>query len=169
MKNEKQIWNFFPNFFFRRRKIKICKSSETRVAEVSRRSEPSLRGKRTFEVRRRRRSEPWVLESSKPRRYYKKQEVSKLGCRWSAMTLSSKVFRCTPDNLIRLVWMVRTRFWRQKKPSSSKIDRKWWKTEKKIRKNVRKKKILASKNRNLQIVWNARCQSFAPIGAKFEG
>ena len=40
---------------FRRRKIEICKSSETRVAEVSRRSEPSSRGKPTFEVRRRRR------------------------------------------------------------------------------------------------------------------
>ena len=44
----------FSNFF-RRRKIEICKSSETRVAEVSRRSEPSSRGKPTFEVRRRRR------------------------------------------------------------------------------------------------------------------
>ena len=39
----------------RRQKNEICKSSETRVAEVSRRSEPSSRGKRTFEVRRRRR------------------------------------------------------------------------------------------------------------------
>ena len=27
----------------------------------------------------------------------------------------------------------------------------------------------ASKNRNLQIVWNARCRSFVAIGAKFEG
>ena len=34
-------------------KIEICKSSEMRLAKVSRRSEPSLRGKRTFEVRRR--------------------------------------------------------------------------------------------------------------------
>ena len=38
---------------FRRKKIEICKSSETRVAEVSWRSERSSRGKRTFEVRRR--------------------------------------------------------------------------------------------------------------------
>ena len=44
----------FAFFFFRRRKIESCKSSETRVAEVSRRSEPSSRGERTFEVRRRR-------------------------------------------------------------------------------------------------------------------
>ena len=50
------FWNFFRFFFvFRRQKIEICKSSETRVAEVSRRSERSSRGKRTFEVRRRRR------------------------------------------------------------------------------------------------------------------
>ena len=35
----------------RRQNIEICKSSETRVAEVSRRSEPSSRGNRTFEVR----------------------------------------------------------------------------------------------------------------------
>ena len=34
----------------RRQKIEICKSSETRVAEVSRRSERSSRGKRTFEI-----------------------------------------------------------------------------------------------------------------------
>ena len=38
-------------FFFRRRKIESCKSSETRVAEVSRRWELCSRGKRTFEVR----------------------------------------------------------------------------------------------------------------------
>ena len=38
---------------FRRQKIESCKSSETRFAEVSRRSEPCSRGKRTFEVRRR--------------------------------------------------------------------------------------------------------------------
>ena len=44
---------FLPIFFFRRRKIESCKSSETRVAEVSRRSERSSRGKRTFEVCRR--------------------------------------------------------------------------------------------------------------------
>ena len=43
----------FAEHFFRRRKIEICKSSETRVAEVSWRSERSSRGKRTFEVRRR--------------------------------------------------------------------------------------------------------------------
>ena len=41
--------------FFRRQRIEICKSSETRVAEVSRPSESSSRGERTFEVRRRRR------------------------------------------------------------------------------------------------------------------
>ena len=29
--------------------------------------------------------------------------------------------------------------------------------------------LLASTNRKLQIVRNARCRSFAPIGAKFEG
>ena len=46
MKNGKKSENVF-----RREKIEICKSSETRVAEVSRRSEPSSRGKRTFEVR----------------------------------------------------------------------------------------------------------------------
>ena len=48
--------NFGPQNFqknFQRRKIKICKSSEMRVAEVSRRSERRERGKRTFEVRRR--------------------------------------------------------------------------------------------------------------------
>ena len=39
-------------FFFG--KTILSKLSETRVAEVSRRSEPSSRGKRTFEVRRRR-------------------------------------------------------------------------------------------------------------------
>ena len=38
------------DLFFRRQKIESCKSSETRVAKVSRRSEPSSRGKRTFEV-----------------------------------------------------------------------------------------------------------------------
>ena len=43
----------FATIFFQHRKIAICKSSETRVAEVSRRSEPSSRGQRTFEVRRR--------------------------------------------------------------------------------------------------------------------
>ena len=37
-----------------KKKTEICKLSETRVAEVSRRSERSSRGKRTFEVRRRR-------------------------------------------------------------------------------------------------------------------
>ena len=37
----------------RRQKIESCKSSETRFPEVSRRSERSSRGKRTFEVRRR--------------------------------------------------------------------------------------------------------------------
>ena len=40
----------FADFFFRRRKIESCKSSETRVAEVSRRSEPSSRGERNFDV-----------------------------------------------------------------------------------------------------------------------
>ena len=44
---------FDPENLFRRRKIESCKSSETRVAEVSRRSERSSRGKRTFEVCRR--------------------------------------------------------------------------------------------------------------------
>ena len=48
----------FADFFFRRGKIENCKSSKTRVAEVTRRSELSLRGKRTFEVRRRRRRHP---------------------------------------------------------------------------------------------------------------
>ena len=43
------------NFYYHR-KIDISQSSETRVAEVSRRSELSSRGKRTFEARRRRRS-----------------------------------------------------------------------------------------------------------------
>ena len=37
----------------RRQKIESCKSSETRVAEVSRWSDPCSKGKRTFEVRRR--------------------------------------------------------------------------------------------------------------------
>ena len=45
--------NFAGNVF-RRRKIEIYKSSETRVAEVSRRSELSSSGKRKFEIRRRR-------------------------------------------------------------------------------------------------------------------
>ena len=35
-----------------RQKIESCKCSETRVAEVSRRSDVSLRGERTFEARR---------------------------------------------------------------------------------------------------------------------
>ena len=35
--------------------------------------------------------------------------------------------------------------------------------------NFAEKKFSASKNRNLQIFRNARCRSFAPIGAKFEG
>ena len=37
-------------FFFQRRKMKSCKSSETRFAKVSRRSELCSRGKRPFEV-----------------------------------------------------------------------------------------------------------------------
>ena len=37
-------------FFFRRRKMKCCKSSETRFPKVSRRSEPSSGGKRPFEI-----------------------------------------------------------------------------------------------------------------------
>ena len=36
--------------FFRRRKMKRCKSSETCFPKVSRRSEPSSRGKRPFEI-----------------------------------------------------------------------------------------------------------------------
>ena len=52
-KPRKKNPNFFPKIFFRRQKIEICKSSETRVAEVSWRSERSSRGNRTFEVRRR--------------------------------------------------------------------------------------------------------------------
>ena len=35
---------------FQRRKMKHCKSPETRFAKVSRRSEPCSRGKRPFEV-----------------------------------------------------------------------------------------------------------------------
>ena len=34
--------------------------------------------------------------------------------------------------------------------------------------NFAPKKNSASKHRKLQIVWNARCRSFAPIGVKFE-
>ena len=34
--------------------------------------------------------------------------------------------------------------------------------------NFAEKIVLASKNRKLQIFRNARCRSFAPIGAKFE-
>ena len=45
-----KILDFFGNFFFRRRKMKCSKSSETRFPKVSRRSEPSSRGKRPFEV-----------------------------------------------------------------------------------------------------------------------
>ena len=41
--------NFARNFF-RRRKMKNCKLSETRFPKVSRRSEPCSRGKRSFEV-----------------------------------------------------------------------------------------------------------------------
>ena len=40
----------FADFFFRRQKIESCKSSETRFGEVSRRSEPCSRGKRTFKA-----------------------------------------------------------------------------------------------------------------------
>ena len=54
---------------FWRRKIEVCKSSETCVAEVSRRSEPSLRGERTFEVRRRRRPSENAEVSLQRRRY----------------------------------------------------------------------------------------------------
>ena len=39
-----------PKKKFRRRKMKNCKSSETRFAKVSRRSEPCSGGKRPFEV-----------------------------------------------------------------------------------------------------------------------
>ena len=42
--------NVFVNFVFRRRKTKCWESSETRFPKVSWRSEPSLRGKRPFEV-----------------------------------------------------------------------------------------------------------------------
>ena len=35
--------------------------------------------------------------------------------------------------------------------------------------NFAKKNFLASKNRKLKIFQNARCRSFAPIGAKFGG
>ena len=52
MKNRKKNPNLFPKKKNWRQKIEICKSSETRVAEVSQRSERSSRGKRTFEVRR---------------------------------------------------------------------------------------------------------------------
>ena len=48
-----QSENFAAKFFFRRRKLESCKSSETRIAEVSRRSEQSVKGKPTFKVRRR--------------------------------------------------------------------------------------------------------------------
>ena len=40
----------FADFFFLRRKIKRPKLFETRFAEVSRQSEPSLTGKRSFKV-----------------------------------------------------------------------------------------------------------------------
>ena len=50
-KTEKNLKNF-PKKNFRRQKIESCKSSETRFPEVSRRSERSSRGERTFEVRR---------------------------------------------------------------------------------------------------------------------
>ena len=53
MKNRKKNPKFCPKKKIWRRKIEICKSSETRVAEVSWRSERSSRGKRTFAVRRR--------------------------------------------------------------------------------------------------------------------
>ena len=42
--------NFFRHFFFRRRKMKCRESSETRFGQVSRRSEPSSRGKRPLKV-----------------------------------------------------------------------------------------------------------------------
>ena len=41
---------FLSKKFFQRRKMKCCKSSETRFAKVSRRSEPCSGGKRPFEV-----------------------------------------------------------------------------------------------------------------------
>ena len=40
----------FPKKVFRHQKMKSCKSSETRFAKVSRRSEPCSRGKRPFKV-----------------------------------------------------------------------------------------------------------------------
>ena len=40
----------FCQFFFRRQKMKCRESSETRFGQVSRRSEPSSRGKRPFKV-----------------------------------------------------------------------------------------------------------------------
>ena len=40
----------FADFFFRRRKMKRWKSSETRFGKFSRRSELCLRGKRPFKV-----------------------------------------------------------------------------------------------------------------------
>ena len=50
--SEKQNFRseIFAEFFFWRRKIKRPKLFETRFAEVSRQSEPSLTGKRPFKV-----------------------------------------------------------------------------------------------------------------------
>ena len=53
MKNRKNPKNS-PKNIFQRQKIESCKSSKARDAEVSWRSEPCSKGKRTFEVRRRR-------------------------------------------------------------------------------------------------------------------
>ena len=45
-------------FFFRRQKMKCWESSETRFGQVWRQSEPSLRGKRPFEVSKKNRNSP---------------------------------------------------------------------------------------------------------------
>ena len=63
----------------------------------------------------------------------------------------------------------RIRFWCQNSSISSKIDRKWRKTCFRNQKFLSNNFFLASKNRKLQIVWNAFYRSFALIGAMLEG
>ena len=49
-KTNRPLENLFSKNNFQRRKMKTCKSPETRFPKVSRRSEPCSGGKRPFEV-----------------------------------------------------------------------------------------------------------------------
>ena len=60
MKNQFRNRKILTIFFFRRRKIESCKSSETRFPKFWGQTEPSSRGKRPFEVARRGTNAPTV-------------------------------------------------------------------------------------------------------------